>query len=275
MKADCHCHTIFSDGVLTPVAILDLAKEKNLFGLSITDHDTIGAYPEAIPYAQQLGIELISGIEISAEHLKSSVHVLGYAFDLNNAKLNAFCQQQQLDRTARNQTILEKLDKIKLFVSMEELKIRFPQSTIGRPHIAQMLVEKGYVKSAKKAFERYLGNKGRCYVRGVQVSVEKAIELIRHAGGFAVLAHPHAVTPQRNLPSLLELSFDGIEAYYGHAHIDKVTPLLEMARKKSIFVTGGSDYHGGIKSFHSLGCAFTPLETFELFRARFNQHTAI
>ncbi len=270
-KADCHCHTLFSDGSLNPVALLDLAKEQQLSGLSITDHDTIGAYDTALPYAKTLGITLVSGIEISAEHQRTSIHVLGYAFDLNNPDLQDFCLRLQADREQRNQKILEKLAALKMPITIDELKAKFPHGTLGRPHIAKMMIAKGFVRTAKQAFDRYLGNKSRCYVSGLQVEVEVAIELVQRAGGFAVLAHPHYL-PKHVATQMLTKSFDGVEGHYGHLSLKQEQPWLDIAKEKSWLITGGSDFHGEKKSFHALGCSFTPSETFARFVERFTSH---
>lgn len=273
-RADCHCHTTHSDGTLDTKALLDHAKESQLQGLSITDHDTIDAYDEALAYAKHLNIQLISGIEISAEHRHISVHVLGYAFDLNNPELISFCQRLQQDRESRNQKILERLCALNMPIAMEELRARFGQITLGRPHIAKVMVAKGYVNSMQSAFSRFLGEKARCYVSGFQVDVPEAIQLIQSAGGFAVLAHPHYLQPQRILRELELMPFDGIEAYYGHLSLKQEQPWLELAKKKNWLVTGGSDFHGEKKSFQRLGCAWTPESIFEIFTQRFASHGA-
>jgi predicted metal-dependent phosphoesterase TrpH len=256
------------------VALLDYAKERDLTGLSITDHDTVGAYPIALPYAAQLGIELIPGIEISAHYQNTSIHVLGYAFDLANEVLDSLCQQLQTDRNQRNEKILAKLSQIQLPVTIDEIRAQFPNGTIGRPHIAKVMMQKGYVKSMQKAFQRYLGEKQRCYVGGMTVTVEQAIEVIQRAGGFAVLAHPHSLKP-RILEALCAMPFDGIEVYYGHLSLKQEQPILSIALRKNWLITGGSDFHGEKKSFHNLGCSFTPPETFAQFKARATQHAKL
>lgn len=273
-KADCHCHTVFSDGTLSPEALLLLAKEKELTGLSITDHDTIDAYPIALSLAKQLGITLVPGIEISAHYQNTSIHVLGYAFDLSNPALTRFCQKLQADRTERNHKILAKLAKIDLPVSMAEITERFPLGTIGRPHIANLMVEKGYVKTMQKAFERFLGEKKRCYVGDLTVTVPQAIDVIHEAGGFAVLAHPHGFRA-KVLNALCDMPFDGIEVYYGQLSLKQEHPILSIALRKNWLITGGSDFHGEKKSYHGLGCSFTPHETFEQFVNRTESHGLI
>jgi predicted metal-dependent phosphoesterase TrpH len=273
-KADCHCHTVFSDGTLSPQALLDLAQEKQLTGLSITDHDTVDAYPIAIPYAASLGIMLVPGIEISAHYQNISIHVLGYAFNLANQALHAFCKRLQVQREDRNHKILAKLANINMPVTMDEIQERFPGGTIGRPHIAKLMVEKGYVKTMQKAFQRFLGEKQRCYVGGMTITVPEAIDVIHQAGGFAVLAHPHGLKP-KILNALCEMPFDGLEVYYGHLSLKQEQPILSIAVRKNWLITGGSDFHGEKKSFHGLGCSFTPAETFDQFVRRSHSHQSV
>lgn len=271
-RADCHCHSLHSDGSLSPSALLDLAFDRGLTGLSITDHDTLCAYTTAVPYAKQLGISLVSGIEISTQYQRNSVHVLGYAFDLNHEELHAFCRKLQCARENRNIKILERLAHYKVPITMSELKSRFPEGTLGRPHMAKLLVEKGYVNSMQAAFKRFLGNKSCCYVPGFEVEVPEAIELIQRAGGYAVLAHPHYLQPQRMLPSLCAMPFDGIEIYYGQMTAIQQKPWLDIANKKGWLTTGGSDFHGAKKAYQSLGCAWTPVEVFALFEQRYAKY---
>jgi 3',5'-nucleoside bisphosphate phosphatase len=271
LRADCHCHTTFSDGTLSVDELLQQAKSKELTGLSITDHDTLAAYEIAPPLAKTLNIELISGIEISCEHNKNSIHVLGYAFDLNNPDLQTFCQKLQQARLTRNQKILERLTALKMPLTLEELHTRFPLSNVGRPHIAHLMVLKGYVKSMKQAFNYYLGDKGRCYVAGCHVSIPEAIEIIHRAKGFAILAHPHYIRGKKILNAVLENPFDGLEGYYGPLPPNQEKPYIDIATQRDWLITGGSDFHGNKKGA-PLGSSFTPAATFDLFVARFKAH---
>jgi 3',5'-nucleoside bisphosphate phosphatase len=271
-RADCHCHTLFSDGTLSPVALLELAKRQSLTGLSITDHDTVEAYETALPFAQTLGIEMVSGVEISAEFRNVSIHVLGYAFDLHHPGLLQFCKELQHTREQRNLEILHKLAKLEMPIALDEIKAVFPHGTIGRPHIAKMMVSKGYVKTAEKAFDKYLGNNCRAYVKGALFEVEEAIELIHQAGGYAVIAHPHFIKPKSLMTALSDMPFDGIEAYYGRLSLSQEQPWIRLAHQKNWLVTGGSDYHGETKSHAILGSAWTPEDNFALFKKRFAEH---
>lgn len=271
-RADCHSHTLHSDGTLSAIALLDLAKEKNLSGLSITDHDTLDAYATALPYAQAIGLTLLPGIEISASLNKTNIHVLGYAFHPQNPALQDFCGELQKKRRQRNAEICDKLKRCKIEIYLEELSDRFPGSIIGRPHIAALMVEKGLVSSSEKAFKRYLGSKGRAYVADSQTTVEEAISLIQQAGGLAVLAHPHFIKEKNIINALLAMPFDGIEAYYGRLGPKQEAPWIREAEKRNWLVTGGSDFHGGKKTYQSLGCSFTPEATFSFLQKRYQEN---
>lgn len=267
-RADCHCHTTCSDGRLSPTDLLDLAKLRGLDALSITDHDTTAAYQEALPYAQKLGILLISGIEISAQFQQSSVHILGYGFDLNHPLLACYQQSLKAKRIERNQHILAKLAKLNMPISESMLHERFGEGIIGRPHIATLLVEKGYIGSIKAAFKQLLGDKARCFVKGYQVEALEAIEFIHQIGGYAVIAHPAYFSAQKNIPELTKLPFDGIEVYYGRMNNTQIQPWRALAQQKNWLMTGGSDFHGSQKGFE-LGCSYTPSEQFALLAERY------
>lgn len=249
-----------------------MAKEVGLTGLSITDHDTVEAYPTALPLAKSLGISLIPGIELSAQHRNNSIHVLGYAFDWQHPALTSLCQTQQTSRNERNREILAKLSQLKFHITLEELNEAFPFRSLGRPHIAHLMVKKGYVPSMKLAFDRYLGEKKRCAVPGFDLSVPKAIGIIREAGGYAVLAHPYVIKTKRIIDDLLAMPFDGIEVYYGTMHRGREEGYLAHAQKQGWIITGGSDFHGEHKSYPKLGTSFAPPETFALFEERFSSH---
>lgn len=271
-RADCHCHSHFSDGALSVQDLILAAKAANLQGLAITDHDTIDAYETAIPLAREQDISLVSGIELSAQYQGASIHVLGYAFDLKHPAITALCKQQQQQRHDRNLAILDKLKKLRFEITLDELTAAFPFRSLGRPHIATLMVQKGYVSSIKNAFERYLGERKRCYVGGFDLSVEDAIRTIQMANGFAVLAHPYVIQPARIVTDVMSFPFDGIEVYYGTFHKGKEYFYLNEAKKRDWFITGGSDFHGPHKSYPKLGSSFTPHEVFEKFEKRFASH---
>lgn len=272
-KADLHCHSTFSDGTNSPLDLVKKASENGLKGLSITDHDTIEAYsPELFSMADSLGIRILSGIEISSELNHIPIHILGYGFDLNASDLISFLNEMQKRRMSRNFAILEKLKERNLPIEEEEL-IQFARrsekkKTIGRPHIAEMMVRKGYVASIQQAFERYLKEGALCYVSGFKYTPMNAIDEIHKANGKAVLAHPHFIKKGSLLRNLLSLPFDGIECYYSNLPKELETPWVKIAKEKNWIATGGSDYHGAFKPHISLGCSWVDEKTFNALLMR-------
>ncbi len=256
-RADLHCHTTYSDGTLTPNDIVQLACSLNIQGLSITDHDTIAAYHEFLPLAQAKNLLFVPGIELSAVHRKTSVHILAYSFSLTSSILAHFCQQHHLRRKLRFQTILDLLSSKGMPLSFED----FPQDllslqsqhSIGRPHIASAMIKKGYVQSIQHAFHEFLGEGKSCYIPSTTFSVEETIEVIHKAKGLAVIAHPHLIHQAEILKDLLDMDFDGIEGYYGRFTSSAHKRWLKIGGYKGWLITGGSDFHGTIKPHLPLG----------------------
>lgn len=276
-RADLHCHTTCSDGSLSPKEIILLAKNNGLQGLSITDHDSINAYEQAIPEANKEGIQLISGVEFSALHNDVNVHILGYSFALNNPSIQEFCLKHAQRRQERNQGILDKLAALNMPVSEAEMLAStslFPQSkrTIGRPHIALAMIKKGYVESIQEAFKKFLAEDRPCYVRGKSFSAQETINIIHQAKGFAVIAHPHLIKEHSIIQQLLQCNFDGIECYYGKFLGDQHTRWVKLANKKGWLITGGSDFHGDIKPNLDLGCSWIGKEAFNILENRFKEN---
>jgi len=264
--SDLHCHSTYSDGTSTPEEIIDLATEKGLLGLSITDHDTVDAYQRAIPYAKEKGMRLVTGVEFSAGINDTSIHILGYGFHPQNSIISNFCSRHEQRRKKRNQAIMDLLVKHQMPIDEHDLNRpiqgTFPKS-VGRPHIAQQMVKKGYVKDIKEAFHKYLGDDKPCFIPGEFFSVAETIDVIHQANGVAVLAHPHLIDKKRTISQLMDMEFDGIEAYYAKFPLEKCTKWIDKAQENSWLITGGSDYHGTVKPHNHLGSSWTPRETFE------------
>ena len=260
-RADLHCHTIFSDGTMTPEQLLYLAKDVGLSGISITDHDTIEAYSQAPAIAKKLGILLGSGVEFSCIFQKMSVHILAYDFDLNSQAITNLCSQHQLRRTCRNKAILEHLSRLGMSISEEEL-LSIGEKTVGRPHIAKLMVEKGYVDSIKEAFNRYIGDGKPCYEPGEGIAVQQTLDVIHQGKGKAFIAHPHLLDHSRKIKELLKYPFDGIECHYAKFPPEQERRWIQMAKERGWLISGGSDFHGSVKEYIQLGCSWVDEETF-------------
>lgn len=271
-RADLHCHSTCSDGVLSVQELITLAKSKGLNGLSITDHDTIQAHTA---YAIPQDFPLLAGIEFSTTFEGHSVHMLGYAYNLQSPEIIDLCQRHHFRREERNQKILEKLKTKGIIVSLDDLKEFSSENherTIGRPHIAMAMVKKGYVASLSEAFKLYLGDHSSCFVKGDLITTEETLDVLKKAGAYSVIAHPHLVTPSGLVDKILQLNVDGIEAYYGYFAVEQHARWLKIARKRNLLVTGGSDFHGGEKTANVLGSSWTPRETFEILWKRYQEN---
>lgn len=269
-RADLHCHSTCSDGSKTPKELIYHAKAIGLSGLSITDHDTIDAYAEALPYAKELGIELISGVEFSTMHKGESVHILCYRFPLDSPVIHDFCAKHQIRRQERNSGILKRLELAGMPITEAEVQACIYQDehmhTVGRPHIALAMLKKGYVKSIQDAFKRYIGEGKSCYEPGLSFSTEETVDLIHQAKGLAVVAHPHLIEKGETLQEMLLMPFDGIECYYANFAPNQNQRWLTIAKKKNWLITGGSDYHGDIKPTIALGASFVDKTSFDLIK---------
>jgi len=272
-RVDLHCHTTCSDGSLSPIEVVHLAKKKGLSGLSITDHDTTEAYSsDIVPLCKELGIELITGVEFSAMFEEHSVHILGYGYQLHDPHIDALCAKHTARRKERNGAILDLLAKYKMPITAEDIIAALPEThskearTIVRPHIALAMVSKGYVGSIQEAFKKYIGEDRPCYSQGTPLGIDETIEAIHKAKGAAIIAHPHLLPNGKLLKILLEMPFDGIECYYGTFSPKDHKRWVKIAQHRNWLITGGSDFHGTIKPNIELGCSWIDETTFNTLR---------
>ncbi len=243
MRADLHIHTTFSDGELTPDQAAQKAIDAGLDAFAVTDHDECRGFA-ALTKAQ--GITAIAGIELAAQ-MGAEVHVLGYNIDCRSEALVGHSEKAAVSRLNRAYEIVERLKGGGFEISMDEVLNACGGDVVGRPHIAAVLVNKGYAPSVAAAFERYLGSGAPYYVPQNKITVARAAELILAAGGLPVLAHPGLLSGSvfaRLLPKLKEMGFWGIEAYHP-AHTDgQCIEFESLARSSGLYVTTGSDFHG-------------------------------
>lgn len=265
-RADLHCHSTCSDGTYTPRELVTLAVEIGLKGLAITDHDTVDAYPQAFPLAQSLGLELLTGVEFSTGLFGTSVHLLGYGFQWDHPAIQALCQKHTQRRADRNAQILAKLAELGFPLEWEEIIPISEHHTIGRPHIANAMVKRGYVSSIQEAFKKYIGDGKPAFSRGITFSPQETIETLHAAHGKAIIAHPHLIDNPDVLRALSEMPFDGIECYYAKFMRDQNTRWIQLANKKNWIKTGGSDFHGTVKPTIPLGASWVDEETFNLLK---------
>ena len=253
MRLDLHLHSTASDGSDSPARVVQMAKEKGLDVIALTDHDTIGGVREALEEGKKQGVKVLRGVELSA-FSSYEVHVLGYNIDIEDKEFNAKLEDLKQKRLARAALILDKLAGFNIKLDRERL---LSLDTVGRPHIAKMLLAGGYVCSIQEAFERYLGKTGAAFVPSRRLTPLEAVKAITAAGGLAVLAHPLVFVNKGVLEDLIAglkpYGLAGIEANYP-SHTPQVTAqLYEIARKYRLIATGGSDHHGSIRPVE-MGC---------------------
>ena len=254
---DLHTHTTASDGSMSPRELVRHAKENGLTAIAITDHDTIAGLPDALDEAEKLGIEVITGLEIGVE-FKPEMHILGYFLNNNYENINKTLIKLRESREERNPKIIHTLNQMGMEITLQEVEAEALGNVVGRPHIAKVLIKKGYVKSMEDAFSRYLASGRPAYFKKDKLSPEEGIWEIRNAGGIPVLAHPiflnfnHSELDQL-VGALAKAGLGGIEAYYSENSKDETGNLLRIAIKHQLLVTGGSDFHGSIKPNIALG----------------------
>lgn len=257
-RIDLHTHTNFSDGSFSPTALVKLAHQKGLHILAITDHDTTEGLMEAMEATQGLPLELIPGIELSTEFQGRETHILGYFIDLSDSQFQTRLERLRATRLDRIHQILDRLHTLNMEISLAEVEHVAGSGTIGRPHIAQLLIEKGYVKGIKEAFERFLGVRGTAYVRRAVPEAAEIMTWITDAGGIPILAHPYweglnADETVLSCRKLVEQGLQGLEVFYGAFSARQISLNLQLTRQFGLLVTGGSDFHGTFKPEISIG----------------------
>ncbi len=250
MYIDLHIHTTESDGTLTPSQVVRYAKEKGLKAVAITDHDTIHGNEEAIKEGISAGVEVIPGVEISVDYSPGTMHMLGYFITTEDPILNEKLTLLQDSRADRNPRIIEKLNKLGLSLTYDEVVQVSGGGQVGRPHMAQVLMKKGYTKSIKEAFDKYLGKGAPAYLDKFRLSAVEAITMITDAGGIPVLAHPFTLYCKSSdeldalVKKLVNQGLQGLEVYYSEHDERKTSSYKLLAKRYNLAITGGSDFHG-------------------------------
>ena len=248
---DLHLHSTCSDGVHRPARLVEMAAAVGLAAIAIADHDNIDGIDEAMAAGRLCGVEVLPAVELSVLWQGyQDIHLLGYCFDHHQPALCAALREFRDFRESRNERIVERINERlaqegRLPIDFAEVQQK-AEGTLGRPHIAAVLLDKGYARDNEDAFQRYLVP---CNVPKRFFPIDQAIELIHGAGGVTVLAHPPYITPDRKellrlLDTLLALGLDGIEAYSNRAINDDIDWYITQARRRGLIVTGGSDFHG-------------------------------
>ncbi len=273
MEVDLHIHTIASDGTFTPEEVILEAKKRGLKALAITDHDTVDGIEEAKRKAQEIGIEFVQGIEISCNTQDYEVHILGYFLNLEDKKFTNELEELKKARDNRNLKIVEKLKACGIDADLEEIAKMAPGKIISRLHFANYLVEKGVVLSKEEAFDKYLGKRGKAYIPKENFPPERAVKMLSENGAFVSLAHPKLVVNndgiiENMISNLVKVGLNGIEAQYGTFSPSDIKKYKKMAKRHSLLVTGGSDFHGANREGVNIGDTGITYSQFRLIKER-------
>ncbi|HEV8587207.1 MAG TPA: PHP domain-containing protein [Methylomirabilota bacterium] len=242
---DLHSHTTASDGTLTPRELVSAAARRGVRVLAITDHDSTDGLAEAMDEAtKHPPLTIVPGLEINCDVPGAEVHVLGYYVDHAAAWFQDFLREQRVERAARVHRIAARLAELGMPIDPAEVFAIVKEGSPGRPHVAQVMVSRGYVKSVREAFDKYLHANGPANVPRKRLTPAEAVRVIRRAGGVPVFAHPGLADRDALIPELVDAGLMGIEAIYAEHSATQVAHYKELCRAHGLVATGGSDYHG-------------------------------
>jgi hypothetical protein len=255
---DLHLHTSASDGTMSPAEVVRLAAGANLEAIAITDHESVDGTASFLEECDGAGIEGISGIEIGVRHAPGTMHLLGYFIDPLDERLRALLSLARAGRMTRVEKVVGRLRERGLAITLDDVLAETVGAPPGRPHVARLLLKRGFVSSVQEAFARYLGKGGLAYVEREKPGFEEARSAIEGAGGITVLAHPislgmHPEELRGHIEDLSSQGLAGLEVYYPTQQTPVRNILLEIARELSLAVTGGSDFHGDVKPEWTIG----------------------
>lgn len=242
---DLHMHSTFSDGIHSPAALVDIAVRKELSAIALADHDSLDGFRELEAAAGRVGVEVITGVELSSEHNGRDLHILGYGVSPDDASLLGMLRKFRDTRERRGIMIVEKLREFGIELDMDAILAKAGDGALGRPHIAEALVEGGHASDFPDAFAKYIGEDCPAYVEKYKITPADAVTHIHGAGGLAFVAHPgYYLEDLDAFGELLDQGFDGIEVHHPHHRNGVVEKLLEIATRRGFLVSGGSDFHG-------------------------------
>ncbi|MCD7770068.1 MAG: PHP domain-containing protein [Oscillospiraceae bacterium] len=275
-QIDLHIHTTASDGTDSPRQVVELAHSLGLRAIAITDHDSVAGVVQAREAGAELGVEVVAGIEVSADYKGNRAHILGYFIDPDSPALAPAVNWAVNERETRNEKIVGAMEADGFDISLDRLRAAYPDAVLGRPHMAEWLMNKGYVSSIKEAFDRYLGEGMPYYRPRERMPMAQAMEVIAQAGGVPVLAHPFQYGYDEEeriafIRAVMAAGCRGLEAYYSEHSPAQRQWLMERAAEYGLKVSGGSDYHGSRKPHIRMGSGIqgglaVPYEVLEQLR---------
>ncbi len=274
-EVDLHLHTTHSDGTLTPTELVDLCARSSLKVIAVSDHDSTEGIEEALAAAKPRGIEVIPAIELSADVPNNEIHMLGYFVDISDQQFQDTLAKFRAGRKDRAREMVERLNELDIHITWEQVQRIADGAAVGRPHIAQAMVERGYVQYNKDAFDRYLGRNGLAYIQRPRLKPEEAIQMLLQNGALPAMAHP-LYYERTNIPALKKTIADlkeagmvGLEVHYGEFSNDEIETLKSIANELDLVPCGGSDYHasGNPGEIHP-GDAGPPMSSVHSLRKR-------
>lgn len=266
-------HSLASDGTCSPDLVVETARSVGLSAIALTDHDTLAGLPEAAAAGARLGIRVIPGVELSAMDGREEVHVLGLHLSRTESLELALADFRKR-RLQRAEAMVAKLNALGVAVSLEAVLSAASGGAIGRPHLARAIVDGGWARDTREAFDRYLGNGRPAHVEKAKISVRDAIALVHQAGGLAVWAHPGAAANRRRLEQMRGEGLDGVEVRHpGHSSED-LARLKVLADHLGLVPSGGSDWHGAREGPRFMGSMFVPGEWLDIQDARVEARAA-
>jgi len=266
---DLHSHTTASDGTLSPAELVREAARRGVRVLAVTDHDSTEGLAEAFAEAaRQPPLQIVPGIEINCDVEGAEIHVLGYCMDYEAAWFQDFCRHQREERRARVHRMAARLAELGMPIDPARVFAIVREGSAGRPHVARAMVERGYVKSVREAFDKYLGSGKPAHVARAKLTPADAVRLIRRARGVPVLAHPGLADRDRLIPDLIAAGLMGIESYYPEHSPGQTASYVQMCRDQGLVATGGSDFHGPRVRVGSLGTPPVPMAVWEALKVK-------
>jgi hypothetical protein len=258
---DLHVHTSFSDSVYSPEEVLKKAKEAGLVAVGICDHDSIDGIKDALYFEDKYGVEVVPGVELSSELGNMEVHILGYYLDWNDTRFQALLKTIQEVRVWRAELMVSKLQELGVNLEFKEVLAESGKGSVGRPHIARLMLRHGYVSEIQEAFDKYLKFGGPAYVSKYEMHPEEAVAQIKKLHGIPVLAHmKFSPMSEADLERLIKAGLMGMEVYHARYSEEESDHFLELAKKYNLVITGGSDSHG---EEDPIGCVKLPYELVE------------
>ena len=242
---DLHLHTNYSDGLLTPSQVVIRAKEAGLRAVGIVDHDTIDGIAEAVETGSRIGIEVVPGVELSSQYNGKDMHILAYYFDPDHTYLKKYLLKFREERYKRAAKMIQNLNRRGIHLTMGEVEERSKGGSIGRPHLADVLMEKGYIETFQEAFQHYIGYHSEAYEEKYKIFPEEAFSLISKAKGLSFLAHPGYAVSDDEILSFAKDGLDGIEIIHPKFSESRTQHLQQLAQNNNLLICGGSDCHGG------------------------------